>query len=232
MTQVPRQRWKRLVAMVRDTSSSVVQCSPQRPQPQTQPSLRPPPVFGDPEEKDYYHLLLLPALPDILQFTLSTSYPLSGSLPLSLRFKELKSEPVIYTSLTQTNSVAYRWWMQLSPPLAEMLAVSLNFVWKKETMAILFPPWPLIFMKCLPFLSWTLEGGANMFSIQTLTLALTLQLCLPGPSDSSGAAGLFFNTYLMRQSCSYSNSHYHLQESARIHTRTAVMTCQPSQGSF
>lgn len=96
----------------------------------------------------------------------------------------------------------------------------------------LFPPWPLIFMKCLPFLSWTLEGGANMFSIQTLTLALTLQLCLPGPSDSSGAAGLFFNTYLMRQSCSYSNSHYHLQESARIHTRTAVMTCQPSQGSF
>lgn len=106
------------------------------PQPQTQPSLRPPPVFGDPEEKDYYHLLLLPALPDILQFTLSTSYPLSGSLPLSLGFKELKSKPAIYTSLTQANSVAYRWWMQLSPPLAEMLATSLNFVWKKETMAI------------------------------------------------------------------------------------------------
>ena len=99
---------KRLVAVVRYTTSSVVQHSPQLPQPQTQPSLRPPPVFGYPEEKDYYHLLLLPALPDILQFTLSTSHPLSGSLPLSLGFKELKSEPTIYTSLTQASSVAYR----------------------------------------------------------------------------------------------------------------------------
>lgn len=87
---------------------------------------------GEAEEQDYNHVLLLPEWPDSFQITLSPPLRQPGSLPLNLGYKEIKSPPAVYTSVTVK---ADPWFTddcsQLSPRLTEMLAISLIFFFLK-----------------------------------------------------------------------------------------------------